>query len=100
MLAEEIELEGRRALESHLFPDQILPQVARLRKVYQQTIDALEQRPTRSCPAAPAARARATRISGGSKGRICGRQPASLSSLAHRLKLPTGELRQSHSNGP
>jgi len=42
LLAEEIEMEGRRALESRLFPDQILPQVARLRKVYTQTIDALE----------------------------------------------------------
>jgi HPt (histidine-containing phosphotransfer) domain-containing protein len=42
-LAEEIEQTGRRALESHLFPDQILPQVARLRPLYLETIGQLEQ---------------------------------------------------------
>ena len=42
-LAEEIEVAARRALESRLFPDQILPQVARLRPVYQGTIALLEQ---------------------------------------------------------
>jgi len=41
-LAEEIEMAGRRALESRLFPDQILPQVAKLRRVYDETMDALE----------------------------------------------------------
>lgn len=41
-LAEEIEMAGRRALESHLFPDDILPQVAKLRPLYHQTIDLLE----------------------------------------------------------
>jgi HPt (histidine-containing phosphotransfer) domain-containing protein len=44
-LAEEIEHSGRRALESRLFPDQILPQVARLRPMYVQTM-ALFQRET------------------------------------------------------
>ena len=42
-LAEEIEFAGRRAVESQLFPDHILPQVAKLRAVYSQTIDLLEQ---------------------------------------------------------
>ena len=42
-LAEEIEFAGRRAVESQLFPDQILPQVAKLRSTYVQTIDLLEQ---------------------------------------------------------
>ena len=42
-LAEEIEHVGRRALESRLFPDEILPQVARLRPIYLQTIEMLEQ---------------------------------------------------------
>lgn len=42
-LAEEIEDVARRALESHLFPDNILPQVARLRPLYGETLDMLEQ---------------------------------------------------------
>lgn len=41
-LAEEIEMAGRRALESHLFPDDLLPQVAKLRPLYHQTILLLE----------------------------------------------------------
>lgn len=41
-LAEEIEFAGRRAVESGLFPDQILPQVAKLRPVYLETINQLE----------------------------------------------------------
>jgi HPt (histidine-containing phosphotransfer) domain-containing protein len=42
-LAEEIEFAGRRALESHLFPDEILPHVARLRPLYLKTIALLEE---------------------------------------------------------
>lgn len=42
-LAEEIETAGRRALELQLFPDDILPQVARLRPLYSRTIDLLDQ---------------------------------------------------------
>ncbi|HWT12436.1 MAG TPA: Hpt domain-containing protein [Allosphingosinicella sp.] len=42
-LAEEIELAGRRGVESHLFPDQILPQVARLRPLYEETMALFEQ---------------------------------------------------------
>jgi HPt (histidine-containing phosphotransfer) domain-containing protein len=42
-LAEEIEQAGRRALESRLFPDNILPQVARLRPLYLRTLDMLEE---------------------------------------------------------
>jgi len=41
-LAEEIEHAARRALESQLFPDQILPQVARLRPLYAETIKQLD----------------------------------------------------------
>jgi HPt (histidine-containing phosphotransfer) domain-containing protein len=41
-LAEEIERAGRRAVESHLFPDNILPQVAQLRPLYNRTLDQLE----------------------------------------------------------
>ena len=41
-LAEEIEEAGRRAVEAHLFPDNIVPQVARLRPLYAQTIELLE----------------------------------------------------------
>lgn len=42
-LAEEIEFAGRRAVESRLFPDQILPQVAQLKSIYQRTMDLFEQ---------------------------------------------------------
>ncbi len=42
-LAEEIEHAGRRALESRLFPDQILPQVAALRPLYEETMALFEQ---------------------------------------------------------
>jgi histidine phosphotransfer protein HptB len=42
-LAEEIEFAARRAVEARLFPDQILPQVARLRSLYAETIALFEQ---------------------------------------------------------
>ena len=42
-LAEAIEQAGRRALESRLFPDDILPQVAQLRPLYGRTLDQLEE---------------------------------------------------------
>ena len=42
-LAEEIEHAGRRALESRLFPDQILPQVAKLRPIYLETMQLFER---------------------------------------------------------
>jgi HPt (histidine-containing phosphotransfer) domain-containing protein len=42
-LAEEIEFAARNALESQIFPDHILPQVARLRPVYEKTILLLEE---------------------------------------------------------
>lgn len=40
-LAEEIEHAARRGVEARMFPDHILPQVAKLRPLYQQTIDLL-----------------------------------------------------------
>jgi HPt (histidine-containing phosphotransfer) domain-containing protein len=42
-LAEEIEFAARSALESQLFPSHMLPQVARLRPVYTETIERLER---------------------------------------------------------
>ena len=42
-LAETIEFACRRALESHLFPDDILPEVAKLRPLYLKTITLLEE---------------------------------------------------------
>jgi HPt (histidine-containing phosphotransfer) domain-containing protein len=42
-LAEQIEQTGRRALESRFFPDEIIPEVARLRPLYAQTIALLEE---------------------------------------------------------
>ena len=41
-LAEEIELAGRRGLESRHFPDHILPDVARLRPIYARTMEMFE----------------------------------------------------------
>lgn len=41
-LAEEIEEAARRAVEARLFPDDLLPQVARLRPLYSETLDMLE----------------------------------------------------------
>ena len=40
--AAEIEFAGRRAVESGLFPDHVLPQVAKLRPIYAETISRLE----------------------------------------------------------
>ena len=42
-LAEVIEIACRRALESHLFPDDILPEVAKLRPLYLRTMALLEE---------------------------------------------------------
>ncbi len=42
-LAEEIEQAARRGIESRFFPDEILPQVAKLRPLYAETIDLLER---------------------------------------------------------
>ena len=42
-LAEQIEFACRRALESHLFPGDILPQVAKLRPLYLDTMALLEE---------------------------------------------------------
>jgi HPt (histidine-containing phosphotransfer) domain-containing protein len=44
ILAEEIETAARRSVETGLFPDQILPQVAQLRPLYTHTIELLDQR--------------------------------------------------------
>jgi histidine phosphotransfer protein HptB len=41
-LAEEIEEIARRAVEAGFFPDNVLPQVARLRPTYANTLDLLE----------------------------------------------------------
>ena len=43
LLAVEIEFAARRAVESRLFPDDILPQVARLRPLYLATMDLIEK---------------------------------------------------------
>ena len=42
-LAEEIEFAGRRAVESRLFPDDLVPRVAKLKPLYQRTMDLYEQ---------------------------------------------------------
>lgn len=41
-LCEQIEDGGRHAVETRLFPDHLLPQVAQLKPLYRRTIDALE----------------------------------------------------------
>ena len=42
-IAEEIEDAGRRAVENGLFPDHLVPQVARLRPLYEETMDLFER---------------------------------------------------------
>ena len=41
-LAEEIEFAARRSVEMRLFPDELVPQVARLRPLYTRTMELLE----------------------------------------------------------
>ena len=41
--AEEIEEAARRGVESRLFPDQVLPQVARLRSLYDATMELFDR---------------------------------------------------------
>jgi len=42
-VAEEIEFAGRRAVENGLFPDHLVPQVARLRPLYAETMELFER---------------------------------------------------------
>ena len=42
-LAEEIEFAARRAVESRIFPDDLLPSVAKLRPLYAETMDLFER---------------------------------------------------------
>jgi HPt (histidine-containing phosphotransfer) domain-containing protein len=42
-LAEEIEMGARRAVEHRLSPDELIPQAARLRPLYRQTMDLFER---------------------------------------------------------
>ncbi|MDT9598028.1 Hpt domain-containing protein [Sphingosinicella rhizophila] len=42
-LAELIEIEGRRSVEMRLFPDDLIPEVAKLRPLYLSTIEQLEK---------------------------------------------------------
>jgi HPt (histidine-containing phosphotransfer) domain-containing protein len=42
-LAEEIEFTARRAIEARMFPDELIPQVAKLRPLYLQTMQLFEK---------------------------------------------------------
>ena len=42
-LAEEIEFTARRSIEARMFPDELIPSVARLRPLYQQTMELFEK---------------------------------------------------------
>ena len=42
-LAEEIEFAARRAVESRIFPDELIPHVARLRTLYQRTMELFDK---------------------------------------------------------
>src|SRR3954469_3119807 len=48
-LAEEIELGARRAIEGRFFPDELTPQVARLRPLYVETMAQLEDEANPLC---------------------------------------------------
>jgi HPt (histidine-containing phosphotransfer) domain-containing protein len=54
-LAEEIEVAARRAIESRLFPDELLPKVASLRPLYQTTIELFEKETNPLCQRKPSA---------------------------------------------
>ncbi len=42
-MAEEIEFAARRSIEQRLFPDELIPTVAKLRPLYRQTIDLFDR---------------------------------------------------------
>jgi HPt (histidine-containing phosphotransfer) domain-containing protein len=42
-LAEEIEFTARRSLEARMFPDELIPQVAKLRPLYAQTMELFDK---------------------------------------------------------
>jgi len=42
-LAEEIEFTARRSIEARMFPDELVPQVAKLRPLYLQTLELFEK---------------------------------------------------------
>ena len=42
-LAEEIEFTARRSVEARMFPDELVPQVAKLRPLYLQTLELFEK---------------------------------------------------------
>ncbi|MEA1015683.1 Hpt domain-containing protein [Sphingosinicella sp. LY1275] len=42
-LAEEIEFAARRAVESRIFPDELIPRVTRLRALYQRTMELFDK---------------------------------------------------------
>src|SRR3954471_9293335 len=48
-LAEEIEVAARRAIEGRFFPDELTPQVARLRPLYSKTMALLEDEANPLC---------------------------------------------------
>jgi HPt (histidine-containing phosphotransfer) domain-containing protein len=53
-LAEEIEFTARRSVEMRAFPDELIPHVARLRPLYQRTIEQLEREANPLCQRRPA----------------------------------------------
>jgi HPt (histidine-containing phosphotransfer) domain-containing protein len=42
-LAEEIEFAARRSIEARFFPDELVPQVARLRPLYRRTMELIDE---------------------------------------------------------
>lgn len=48
-LAEEIEFAARRAVEMRMFPDELVPHVARLRPLYKRTIELLDEEANPLC---------------------------------------------------
>ena len=99
-IAELIEQTARLCVETHRFPDELVPEVVAAAEVVQRDDRAVRQGdqpaadPRRAQPAASAARP-ATRASAGSR-------PAASSRplLPHRLQSAARRLRHSHSSGP
>ena len=53
-LAEEIEFTARTAVEMRVFPDELIPQVAQLRPLYQRTMELLDGEANPLCQRRPA----------------------------------------------
>src|SRR5690242_21182670 len=69
-IAELIETTSRFCIETHRFPDELVPQVVELRKLFQQTIDQFEKATNPLVSRAPAAGGFGRKVTNQGFGRI------------------------------